>query len=184
MNIEDVLKGHGVGIGGGSNIKSIQRGEITPTPELEATININPVNINNSCILISYSSSTVDVSFIYLFLWHGYFANSSQIKLRTDFPYGYGGYSKIYWQVIEFQKVKSIQRGSVVLNSTSVSRSITPVNMNKSILFFDVTSKAQSKPIFQNVFTSGGITNSNMLTFTQLETSLNKTAYYTVVEFD
>jgi hypothetical protein len=45
MNIEDVLKGHGIGVGG-SNIKSIQRGSITPfnnTTATTATITISPI---------------------------------------------------------------------------------------------------------------------------------------------
>lgn len=147
FDIESVLKGHGIGVGGGSNIKSVQRGIVSSGTSAPANITISPVDINNSIVLVYDTYYGNPATY-----------NKLQIKVRgrltatntITFEVEAGGNGwQTAWQVIEFKNIKSLQKGTAsVGNGTVTLATISPVDLTKAIVFFShTTNDTQPEPV-------------------------------------
>lgn len=119
--------------GGGSNIKSIQRGSfVFGYAETNKKITISNVDLGKTIVRLHYHEIGVSNS------------NSQKVRVQllsgTQIEFNLEGTptdnSTIYWEVIEFDNVKSLQRGSVIVDSPQVDMAINPVDIQKSLMFF------------------------------------------------
>lgn len=124
------LREHGIGVSS-SNIKSIQRGIVSNSSFTALTINISKVNLNSSIVRLvdpphvaedGYGAFKID------------FVNDSQISLeRCSQPASF----ELCWEVIEFNNVKSMQRGTTIFSNdslTELSVVISTINIGKSLI--------------------------------------------------
>jgi len=120
---------------GGSNIKSIQGGTTTLT-STSLDVAISSVDPNSSVLLFGFKGN-LGLGYKY-FETKGKIVDATTINFSIYQYYGAAGDVPIYWQVIEFNNVKSIQKGdySLAYNTgvSSVDISVTSLNVNKAIL--------------------------------------------------
>lgn len=123
-----------VNIGGGSNIKSIQRGMTSfLSSENNKTIIINSVNPDNTiCFVRMRTNGDVwyDMSIELL--------SSTQIKVSQ---YAEHQTDAIIWEVIEFNNIKSKQTGISLIEANAASITISSVNVGKTLIFATQKSK-------------------------------------------
>lgn len=155
MDIDSILKGHGIGVGG-SNIKSIQRG-VASLNGTSLSIPISNVDLTKAIVLIGFSSlsSTGAANQI-----QAKFSDSTHILLSifqtTTVP--------VSWQVIEFNNVKSLQYGTSSVVGVANSTSISNINLDKSILFYTWTTTASTATAST---VRGELASSTTITFNQ-----------------
>lgn len=176
MDIENVLKGHGIGVGGGNNIKSIQRGTTTIT-KIPTDITINAVKPENCIILLSYKRNAYIETHVLLF--HGEIVNANTLRILNSYT---SADEIVSWQVIEFDKIKSSQKGVVNATTMTASVTITSINPAKSLLIFDHTTTYATTEL-RYVFVEGHIENSTTLSFSQT-IDMQRNIYYNIIEFD
>jgi len=115
---------YGRGNLGGVFIKSVQRGVSTVTTPV--TVSIDEVDLDKSVILIQGLFDDGDGQ-----------AGAAVVSFDSSTELYIGGQNynttTVIWQVIEFYNVKSLQSGY----TTSETTTITQVNLNKSILFYN-----------------------------------------------
>lgn len=124
--------------GGGSNIKSIQRGTLTLTTT-SADVTISEISENSSIVKIYNKPKTsVDIQ-----------ARNACIKTKitssTNINFAKntsGNDVDIFWEAIEFKNIKSIQRGDYRITTQGVLESITisAVDLSKSFIVASWTS--------------------------------------------
>lgn len=119
--------------GGGSNVKSIQGGTISISLA-QTDVTINQVSLSNSIVLVNWYSQGTQVR---QFLISAELATSTRIRITVN---SFVGSYQVSWTVIEFNNVKSIQRGTALKGTASLDVSISSVDLNKSILFASATS--------------------------------------------
>jgi hypothetical protein len=116
----------------GSNIKSIQRGRYENTSAL-VTIDIPVSTIDMSSSIVLLSVRTSDGRQAYGAIT-GVITSLNNIRLQV----GIGSSQIIYWTLIEFNNVKSIQRGSFTYSANATNNpstiTINSVNTNKSFV--------------------------------------------------
>lgn len=145
MDIDSVLKWHGIGTGSGSNIKSIQKIS-TIISNTSQTVNIGVVNPSNSIVYLEFYGTIVNIAYTA----NVELTNSTTVTLKTY--YAPSTAYAIGITVIEFNNVKSKQTGSYTCSS-SWSRSynipISSVNTCKCIAIatFTCSSSAMLGPI-------------------------------------
>ena len=125
---------YGQGSGSGvNNINSIQRG-ITLVTSDYTNINISEVDISKSIITIKNAKPNYSINRSIAIIT---FNSSTQIKI-----YCAGGYGEFEWEIIEFGKIKSLQKGSYILTKNNVVEniSINPVDPSKCIFTYGQTS--------------------------------------------
>lgn len=145
-------------VGGGSNIKSIQRGVATITTGQDLSITISSVDITKSIVLINsrgtYNDNTTN--FVY-----GKLLNSTTLYLARGFNGAVT--TNISYQVIELQNIKSMQKGTSIIDvsQSNIAVTIGSITLDKVILFtsFYVNNL--------NYGISVDISNSTTITFTR-----------------
>lgn len=168
--------------GGGSNIKSIQRGVASVNQALNITI--NPVDVTKSIVLITvYSNGTWGNDHLYL----GYLSSGTNLVIEKGFSNTTGD---IAWQVIEFNNVKSMQRGTFTdvggFGAITTTKTITSVDLSKSMVIGyikkDVGSGSNAGETGFNIT----LTNSTTITVKTSNGggSFIGTYYYYVIEFN
>ena len=134
----DELMQHGIGGSGGDNIKSIQRGSFLDNKSKNQTVDISEIDLSKSICLIEYDypRTTMGVSSTQSMLSID-FLNNTQIVIRraSEGSALSSDIRLIHWTVVEFNNVKSLQRGSISSSSSGRIVAITPVNMQKSLIF-------------------------------------------------
>ena len=115
--------------GGGSNIKSIQSGQVD-IASTSIDITISAVDLTKSIPIITYYNNQTTPS---KSLLRAKLINSTTLRIYLD---TYGNVTPLTWKVIEFNNVKSLQTGDTSSSSITVSS----VNVNKSVLFASSTS--------------------------------------------
>jgi len=168
--------------GGGSNIKSIQRGTAT----LSATsqnVTISEVSPTKSIVRIGfkYQSDNTMVQAAQNFIG-ARITNSTTVQLLLN-TYA-SAQIDVYWEVIEFNNVKSIQTGVYNTSLASDSITIANVNVSKCSVFHSCTSDNttfQITPVMYplNLFIANGTT----ITTKQF-TGFDRTIYWQVIEFN
>lgn len=148
----------GDGAGIRKSIKSIQKIAVS-LAGMTQTVTINPVNVNNSIVLVDYVNAQSNI----IYTPNVELTNSTTITLNAvNSPPA----NTIYLTVIEFNNVKSKQSGSVTANGTTAianpyTISINSVNPVKCIAV--VTSSCSSSG-GSVILCSGSVTSSNVLT--------------------
>lgn len=125
--------------GGGSNIKSIQRGEYTfPYNQNTANITVSGVDLTKSIIKLSYRVANNEMTARDIAI-KGKLTTQTNIELKRGVASTTTTFNVyVYWEVIEFNNVKSLQEGDYqMVSSGSVeTTTISPVNLDKSVIFF------------------------------------------------
>lgn len=118
---------------GNSNIKRIQTGQATiTTGNTNLDVTISAIDTTKSVILVSPTGSSWYVDYD---IASGVITNSTTITLSRGATGG-GVYGcTVYWTVIEFKIVKSLQSGSAAMPSSSTNVTISAVNIDNCLLF-------------------------------------------------
>lgn len=173
-------QGLDIGIGS-SNIKSIQQFAITMNAGIGSVDTaISTVNSANTIALLGNQtnpSSNLQLTTISATVTTNTNLNLSRVASGSPTLI-------VYVTVVEFQNIKSIQKGAVTKNSSSasVTASITPVVLNKSILFYDYT-YGTSVTTSSQTGASGRASATNTLTF-EGNTTTVIFFYYAIIEFN
>lgn len=168
--------------GGGSNVKSIQRGTTILTAQ-SLDLTISSVDLNKSIVIMSYSdlnNSSDGNSLI-----------RAKLTSATNINFYLGEYSTpkyIEWQVIEFNNVKSIQRGDFTTPSTTItayvdksSVTINSINTSKSLIFASFASELGYSSRYTMI---GNFQISNATTITLAKgNSVQRFWHWQVIEF-
>lgn len=172
-----IVKG-GLNDGGGSNIKSIQRG-VNSCTSISQTVTISAIDVTKSIVNISYSCSGNNA--LRNLLPKVVITNSTTLTITFNISPGYEVY--VSWEVIEFNNVKNLQTGLVNMpNATPLTVNISAVNLAKSMLYF--TNNSVSATSTANYVTMRGlIATGTTLTFNQGDT-ISRDIAWQVVEFN
>lgn len=137
----------------GTKIASYQSGR-TQRSNTSRTIQvtINPVNTANSIVRVKgvfLEEYENDSKWSDIMSCIASFENSNTIEFRFGDTDSEIDYSYIYWEVIEFENVKSVQTGIMqpaevnpATDAGGTNITITPVNINNCLLFYDLYSAA------------------------------------------
>lgn len=140
------LDQYGLDSGGGGTIKTLQRGQSVIVANYDlATATISAVDTTKAILRIQYFSNESAANRAYPL---GDISNSTTLNFaRTNF--GTGSIT-IWWEVIEFENVKTIQEGTTTDSSGNAVVNINEVNTAKSMIFYSFRSVStnQSVPIF------------------------------------
>lgn len=168
--------------GGGSNVKSIQRGSVTPwnnTTIATLDIIISSIDISKSILIIHpmlYSNfSTHDCT-------GGYLKNGTTININRGSSTA-ANTTVIYWEVIEFKNVRSVQRGLANGNGFGIGRQVTLSTINASKCFvitsqYDTTTNSTAAA---RAACGANITSSVLL---ELWATTSGRIYWEVIEFN
>lgn len=131
------IRNHGIGIGGGSNIKKIQHitRNLGSYASLTLNLGINKVNIDNTIVLLSYTGNWNTPNNLIL---TAQLNSDSLVTVRpatdnSNTPYG--AIMNITVTVIEFNNVKSVQRGSYSSTTDKIRININPIKVDNSLAF-------------------------------------------------
>lgn len=159
---------------GGANIKSIQNGYFDSSNFTQKDVAISAVNTDNSIILIEIAPNngacrewamTVE------------FTSGTNIRFKKG---NSGGGGKVFWQVLEFNEVKSKQTGEETATGTTTI-TISSVDVTKCILFTTNRSLSTTTDA-RAVLTSVELTNPTTLTLRRQDGS-SRTTNYQLLEF-
>lgn len=174
----------GLNGGGGSNIKSIQRGTATIANASASSpiIAIASVDLTKSIVRIQTSSASGQINSPADDIAEIHFLNNSQIQVSRV---GINGALPFDWEVIEFNNVKSLQSGNTsYLSKTTLDIVISTIDTAKSMLFYS------SKPATTVTNTKnnlrGTIKTSTTINFASSaqDTVYAQTIYWQVIEFN
>ena len=143
----------GIDLGiGGSNIKSKQSGTVDIAGLTTKDITISAVDLSKSIVRVVFGGNA-QAGMLNSVLVSAWFINSTTIRV-----YRYTSSSDttqpIYWEVVEFNNVKSKQTGELICAAPTTDITISPVNLSKTMLFYYLWS--QSTGYFINNARLGG----------------------------
>lgn len=141
------------GSSGGSNIKSIQRGSFawndTTTTK---NIAISKVNKNNSIVKVGFQPSNSLAPAVYTF--SGELRGDTNLQVVRESGTDVGTGISFYWEVIEFNNVKSKQDGWVEpatnITTVSVGSSMDKSKTLLSVTFRDKRTSTDNVPFYTN----------------------------------
>ncbi|MFG3611006.1 hypothetical protein [Rummeliibacillus stabekisii] len=142
----DVLVGKTIGTENGlldgtySNIKSIQNGETGISYPTTISISISRVDINKSILIFYYKNGTSGSSVNATEIAVRGALSADQITFYTQYRSDY--IKTIYWQVIEFNGVKSKQSGTFTATRNGIEETITISAINPSKAFIVASNTA------------------------------------------
>lgn len=133
----DKLMQHGIGIGGGSNIKSVQHGVTTfSQSDVVKNITVNSVDEQKSIVLISSYVNNTTVNQISRLL-SAAIVSGTNIEIKRGSASNHTAPIEVSWQLIEFDDTKSIQKGIAMRDGTGETRvSIEAIDTTKSLIFY------------------------------------------------
>ncbi|MCB2309047.1 hypothetical protein LGL08_20295 [Clostridium estertheticum] len=180
MDIESVLKGHGLGIGG-SNIKSIQRGQyILQSADKTVNLAISTVDLTKAIVLIHFNATLDSINPKMIDIQATITSTNILTLTRTLAGAGSSNGSVVSWQVIEFNNVKSLQRGVWTVSATG-SIGISPVNINKTILLESHTSTGDNA---SDMFLSLYLASPTNILVTKGTSTYSYSMYWYAIEFN
>jgi hypothetical protein len=177
MDIDSVLKSHGIGIGG-SNIKSIQRG-YARIDNTSYPITISPVDTTKAIVRIKVTNYTETNSQIRNNLTSIELTNSTTVTLKKNAT---GNTFDIYWEVIEFNNVKNIQSGVKEITASVDNITVSSVDTTKCVLFYSYTSNNTATESISHLVAIG-ITSNTLLHILQYP-STEKLIQWYLIEFN
>lgn len=179
----DKLMQHGIGVGGGSNIKSVQKIYTTfGDVETEKYQNISTIDISKSIVLVQ-STGTHDIRYHAV---KAVIVNANSVKLNRHSAYGI---VDIELTIIELKSVKSLQRGEFTKTGAYPSspnsyygvesKAITPIDASKSMVVYSYLGMATNPHMYVTV------ENNNIKFKTRLTNSSDTyTVGYEIIEFN
>lgn len=181
------IRDHGGVFGGsvGPKVKSIQSGIYFIGPSgLSTNVPINPVKYNNSIVRMHYyydityskSNQLNAVSLAIDLDTSGEFIRFIRNAENAQFW--------IYWEVIEFESVKSKQVGTFTLNGTNMSIPINPVVPGKTLVFSSHTMTSIDTSSHYIWFTMVGLESPTNLRGRQYSSVYPKDLHYQVIELN
>jgi len=160
-------------VSGGSNIKSIQRGfTALDGSTTSKTVTILAVDTTKAIIKVYYYNA--GAAAVYTAIQAIISSATSFSLIRGDIN---GSTCSIYWEVIEFNNVKSLQKGTYGGFGTI---SITSVNLSKSFIIASWYANAYATSLFQGY----GLTAANQITIAQSGTDGAIYHAWQVIEFN
>jgi len=160
--------------GGGNNIKSIQRGrlELTSTSQ---NINISAVDTSKAVIYVNYQSG----------ISNGTAAVRGKIVDSTTINLSKFGTDKAYvsWVVVEFDNVKSLQKGDYTLSTGIATIPISTVDLNKSLLVCSWQSDNSDNASYSVLMEYGFQDASNIYLNIATDALKNRYVHWQVIEF-
>ena len=175
--------GYLTGQGGGLNtIKTIQKGSLDSLQITSSgySIPISTVDLTKSIVRLVYGSSGQTDA---VTLFRAEITTPSEIKIYRASATGFTGVN-IYWEVIEFNNVKSLQKGTTAAtttNNTNNNVTISSVDALKTIIFDSYTCVSTSS-LNQQV-KGAALTNSTTIALVKNDTSGLSTHHWQVIEF-
>ena len=168
------------GFGGGGGIKSIQHGLLSMAGT-SANVTITEVDTTKAIIIFSsynsdVTSMTADKSVV-----RASITSSTNINFVAQTAASLN--SQIAWTVVEFNNVKLLQKGTFTqAGGVGITKSISQVNVNKSLLFYSFTTESTDTNILQ-ILSRAYIEDSTTLSFS-FPTGSNVTCNWQLVEFN
>lgn len=158
-----------------ASISRVQRGTGTIAYTVSVIlVNIASVDLTKSIIKINHlGNGTMAVSNT---LMRARFVSNTQIEITRVHA---GGDVDFSWQVIEFNNVKSLQRGDASV--TNINVNISSVNLSKSILFFSASTSFTGTST-DGYFIDGRLVSSTVINFKVLVGTAN--VHWQVIEFN
>jgi hypothetical protein len=125
------------------------------------------------------TSSVLDVAR----LFRASFISNQKLEFKRNFTGG-GYSSKIAYQKVQIDE-SIVQSGELTISAStdSITKSITQVNLNKSILIFSINSDSSINGEEANYFIKGGFQNSSTIQFNRKGTTGTINISYFVIEF-
>lgn len=170
------LKLHGL-IGGGSNIKSIQRGS-SVVSAISTDVTISAVDLTKAVVTLSFKSP-IGGTYASKGLIRGGLTSATNLNLSISDS---ANFPTVDWVIVEFNNVKSLQSGNKVTSVVSDSVTISTVNMAKAILFFSYLTSSFLTD-FNGILLNVTLATSTSITIKQA-TAINKDINWFVVEFN
>lgn len=170
--------------GGGSNIKSIQRGmgSLSTASGVSVAIPITAVDPTKSIALVFFkttsASATTAARNVLISIE---ITNATTITIAKNNATDTIEY---VWQVIEFNNVKSLQKGTTAVNAATVNVALSSVNPAKSIVFISSTNSntaTDNASIFYTSFLVAELTSATNLQFRSND--IGFTTKWFVIEF-
>ena len=166
-----------------SVISKIQRGDATIGADPNyINIPIETVDINKAVVIVRpyYASAGGATPYVSVTRALGYLLNNNTLRLER---YSTGNYrqTKVFWEVVTFKDIKSLQKGQVVSTTRDTDISISSVDLNKSLIFFSLKTQSSRDGAIYNI-AGVSLTNSTTLTVSHLFGAETVIQWY-VVEF-
>src|SRR5690625_525750 len=140
----DILKDMGIGVGMGGVIKSIQRGVANwSNTNFTNDISISAIEANNSIINVYLAPASINtVIEAREITTSGIILDNETIRLERERNTNVSSSTyQIYWEVIEFERVKSKQEGTqTTATSAQFTITISSVDITKSTIYFNARS--------------------------------------------
>lgn len=174
----------GIDLGvGGSNVKSIQRGTVSfASTDLTKNITINSIDITKSIVLIT---SVAYGAYSFMELFKSSIVDATTINISRAVASNQE-YSKIVWQVIEFNNVKTLQKGDASFTSGQTKTvTISTIDTAKSMLVFSFSANNNGYSYPHKMIIAGEISSATQLIFTASEAINNSyNIHWQVIEFN
>ena len=159
-----------------SNIKSRQSGTLVLSA-VNTNITIASVDLTKAIVIIrSYLTSA---SYATQCAISGYLTTTTNLSI--DVTTLYATYQKVEWEVIEFNNIKSLQYGSVSINTSLTNTAISSVDIDKTLVFYSFKSAYVGSSILALLVSSYLTTATNLQSIIGFNTG---TLYYYIVEFN
>lgn len=171
---------------GGSNIKSIQRGSISLGSNT-ITLSIAPVDLSKTVLILTNEAAAYNKNAGANAI-KGEFVDNQTLRFSTKSFINYGPIVNFF--VVEFNNVKSIQRGSFietfVRDGSIKSRdiAISSVNINKSLIFFSFKTGDGYFGYYGSYAVGAKFMSSTSLRFSVFGDSQDVDLYWQVIEFN
>lgn len=172
------LDNFGIEVSSGNVTKSIQRGVGTLTTGTTLDVTISAIDVTKSVATITHANASNYASDTLVAIE---ILNSTTIRIYINTSPS----NLVYfaWQVIEFNNVKSLQKGNNIIDSYQAEKTVTisSIDANKSLLFFSFDCSVASSQ-FSLAHCRGCISNSTTLSF--LGYGNGYKCYWQVIEFN
>jgi hypothetical protein len=164
----------------GSSIKSVQAGTTTISgSSTSVNVTISQVDLSKSIVIISGLEGYPSSITVQQLLVAAEILN--QTTLRISRSAGGGSDTIIVpWQVIEFENIKSLQKGV----SSTASTNISNTNLSKSVLFFSYKSTNTSTTLPYGFISARLMTIPTRIALSSPTSINNYSVYWQVVEFN
>jgi hypothetical protein len=167
---------------GGNNIKSMQSGTATLGSGVATlTVPISEVNLSRAVVILTMNANTGTTPAEIMV--RAMISDSTTVQLDRSS----GGNSvTVNWQVIEFNNVKSLQKGTFGVGSTQGIANISPVVFAKTMYFWSYwnNSTTVTAGSYHLGFDTSKVTSNNQIIFKPIDTSGTKSVHWQVVEFN
>lgn len=166
----------------GNNIKSMQSGRVTLGVGVTTlAVPIAAVDLSRAVVIVTMYNNTgasPDQNLV-----RAQLTSSNNVQLDRG---GSGNSVTVNWQVVEFNNVKSLQRGNVGFTNSLGIAIISPVNYAKTMYFWSYYNTTTTQTALGNNIgiDTSNVTSNNQISFLPIDGSGSKVVYWQVIEFN